>query len=116
MSLATKRTPPGPTGSFFGMSLARSFAKDPLGFLTRIGHEYGDSAALRMGPMPVAFINSPELVREVLVTKAKSFRKDRRTLDALRQVDGEGLVITEGDFWLRQRRLLQPAFGPKRMG
>jgi cytochrome P450 len=33
----------------------------------------------------------------------------------LRQVDGEGLVITEGEFWSRQRRLLQPAFHPRRM-
>src|SRR5262249_13814557 len=85
-------------------------------FIIRVARDYGDMACFRMGPVRAAFVNHPDLVREILVTKAKSFRKQRRTLDALRQVDGEGLVITEGDFWLRQRRLLQPAFSPKRMG
>lgn len=110
------KIPPGPTGRFFGFSLAREFANDPLDFCTRIAREYGDASSCRMGPMRAAFINHPRLVHEVLVTKAKSFRKEPRTLEALRQVDGEGLVLTEGDFWLRQRRLLQPAFSPKRMG
>lgn len=108
--------PPGPKGRFFGLSLARDFAHDPLGFITLIGRTWGDIAYFRMGPVRAAFINHPDLIREILVTKAKAFCKQRRTLDALRQVDGEGLVITEGDFWLRQRRLLQPAFSQKRMG
>jgi cytochrome P450 len=107
---------PGPKGRFFGLSLAGEFARDPLNFITNIARTWGDVAAFRMGPIRAVFISHPDLVREVLVTKAKSFRKQPRTLDALRQVDGEGLVITEGDFWLRQRRLLQPAFSSKRMG
>lgn len=112
----TPTLPPGPTGRFFGLSLARSFADDPLGFITRIAREYGAIASCRMGPVRAVFVNHPDLIREVLVTKAKTFRKQRRTVEALRQVDGDGLVLTEGDLWLRQRRLLQPAFGPKRMG
>jgi cytochrome P450 len=32
----------------------------------------------------------------------------------LRKIDGNGLVLSEGDFWLRQRRLVQPAFATKR--
>lgn len=107
--------PPGPKDSFFGMSLIRRFRSDPLGFLSEVGHTYGDLASLRMGPVQAYLANSPELTREILVTKAKHFHKERRTLDALRQIDGEGLVISEGDLWVRQRRLLQPAFHPRRM-
>jgi cytochrome P450 len=114
--MSKKNLPPGPTGHFFGLSLAREFARDPLNFITRIARTWGDVAWFRMGPIRAAFVSHPDQIREVLVTKAKSFQKQPRTLDALRQVDGEGLVITEGDFWLRQRRLLQPAFSPKRMG
>lgn len=114
--MSTLPLPPGPSGRFFGLSLARSFADDPLNFVTRIACEYGPIASLRMGPVRAVFVNHPNLIRDVLVTKAKAFRKQRRTLEALRQVDGDGLVLTEGDLWLRQRRLLQPAFGPKRIG
>lgn len=109
------RVPPGPRGGFFGLSLARRFVADPLGFITDVGRTYGDIAYFRMGPIRAALVNHPDLIREVLVTKGKLFLKEQRTLNALRQVDGEGLVITEGDFWLRQRRLLQPAFHSRRM-
>jgi cytochrome P450 len=108
--------PPGPKGRFFGLSLARDFADDPLKFITRLAREHGPIASCRMGPVRAVFVNHPDLIREVLVTKGKLFHKQRRTVDALRQVDGDGLVLTEGDLWLRQRRLLQPAFGPKRLG
>ncbi|MGQ0633463.1 MAG: cytochrome P450 [Planctomycetaceae bacterium] len=112
--MTASRRPPGPTGKFLGLSLVREFAVDPLGFITRLGRTYGDMAWFRMGPVRAFLVNHPDLIREVLVTKAKCFVKERRTLDTLRQVDGEGLVVTEGDFWLRQRRLLQPAFSSKR--
>ncbi|MCC7423848.1 MAG: cytochrome P450 [Planctomycetaceae bacterium] len=112
----TRHFPSGPTGSFFGMSLAREFSRDPLGFLTEVSRTYGDLAGLRMGPVKACLCNNPDLIREVLVTRARFFRKEPRTLNALRQIDGEGLVVTEGDFWLRQRRLLQPAFHPRRLG
>src|SRR5215471_9352836 len=95
------RLPPGPRGHVFGIDLALQFARDPLAFLTRIGRAFGDVAWFRMGLMRVCLVNHPDLIREVLVTKAKQFHKEPRTLDALRQVDGEGLVITEGETWLR---------------
>ncbi len=107
--------PPGPRGAWFGLSLAKRFREDPLGFVAGIGREYGDLAAFRMGPIQAVICNHPELIREVLVTRGRLFRKERRTLDVLRQIDGEGLVVTEGDVWARQRRLLQPAFHPRRM-
>jgi cytochrome P450 len=92
------------------------FARDPLGFLDDVGRNFGDIAYFRVGPVRWYFVNHPDLIREVLVTRGRQFHKEPETLNALRQVDGEGLVITEGEKWLRQRRLLQPAFHPRRMG
>ncbi len=55
------------------------------------------------------FVNHPSLIEEVLVTNARKYSKGR-VLRANRHVFGEGLLTSEGDFWLRQRRLAQPAF------
>jgi len=76
---------------------------------------HGDLSYFRLGPISVYVPNSPELVRDVLITHAKSYRKVERILRALRQIDGNGLALSEGDFWRRQRRMMQPLFAQKRM-
>ncbi|MGD9723242.1 MAG: cytochrome P450 [Pirellulales bacterium] len=106
--------PPGPTGGFFGINLARRFRNDPLGFITEVGRTYGDLAYFRMGPVRAYFVNSPPLIREVLVTRNKSFRRPKWITGPLSKIDGNGLVLSDGDFWLRQRRLVQPAFNTRR--
>ncbi len=108
------RYPAGPRDCCFGFMLARRLRRTPLEFITEIGREYGDMAYFRMGPIRVYMINDPQLIREVLVTKHKSFRRPRMLVRPLAKIDGNGLVLSEGDFWLRQRRLVQPAFATKR--
>lgn len=83
--------------------------KDWLGTLRRWKELYGDFVTVRLGPRPVVFIFDPADAEAVLVHNYKHFRKNfiiRRT----RFVIGDGLLLSEGDFWLRQRRLMQPAF------
>jgi cytochrome P450 len=111
---ASRRDPPGPRTGFLGLAHLRRMREDLLGFPTELARTYGDVACLRMGPQRFYFVNHPAFVREVLVTQGKSFRKLPRIIRAFRSVDGNGLVLSEGDFWLRQRRLVQPAFSPKR--
>ncbi len=106
---------PGPDGGLFGMRSVKQFLRNPLEFLAGLGHTHGDLTRLRLGPNTVYLVNHPDLIRDVLVSKARSFRKEARTVRILGQVDGKGLVLTEGDFWLRQRRLMQPAFHTRRM-
>src|SRR5690606_7641918 len=74
----------------------------------------GDFVVARLGPRPAAFIFNPEDAEAVLVENYKRFRKNfiiRRT----RAVIGNGLLLSEGAFWLRQRRLIQPAFNRSRI-
>ncbi len=65
------------------------------------------------GYSPVA-LQSPELIDQVLVGKNRSFIKDRLTR-GLGEVVGHGLLVSDGDFWRRQRRLAQPAFHRERI-
>src|SRR5437762_115164 len=82
---------------------------NPLEYFTKVAREYGDVAGLRVLNFKTVFINHPSLIEEVLVTNARKYSKGR-VLRANRHVFGEGLLTSEGDFWLRQRRLAQPAF------
>lgn len=90
--------------------------EDPLGFAVRIADEYGDYAFVRIGWVRIYFVNRPELVREVLVTKAKSFHKLSRQMNALRKVEGEGLVVAENPTWARHRPIVQGSFHHRHFG
>ena len=59
-------------------------------------------------------LNDPDFIREVLVTRSKSFAKGRG-LEKARTLLGTGLLTSEGDFHRRQRRLIQPAFHHERI-
>jgi cytochrome P450 len=111
----TLRTPPGPKGRFFGWTLADRFRKEPLPFALDLHRQHGDLVSFRMGPVRAYAVCHPDAVREVLVTKAKCFGRLPRLKKVMGKVDGNGLVLSEGDLWLRQRRLVQPAFHPKRL-
>jgi cytochrome P450 len=50
----------------------------------------------------------------VLATRNRSFRKDRVTRE-LGDLVGNGLLVSDGEFWRRQRRLAQPAFHRERI-
>lgn len=70
---------------------------------------------LQFGRRPVFLLSHPDYVDEVLVTQQRNFAKGYfyRILEPLL---GNGLVTSEGEFWLRQRRLSQPAFHRERIG
>lgn len=74
----------------------------------------GDVTYFRMGSQPGYFINHPDLVRDVFVVNASRFRKGR-ALQRAKKLLGEGLLTSEGQHHLRQRRMIQPAFHRQRI-
>jgi len=104
---ATNR-PPSPPGHWLLGNLPE-FRCDMLGFFARCAREYGDFVALKLGPRRVHLASHPDFVEQVLVTENRKFGKSY-VFELLRPVLGNGLLNSEGDFWLRQRRLIQPAF------
>src|SRR5260370_20437235 len=100
--------PPGPGGHWLTGTLPQ-FRHDRLGFFTHCARTYGDVVSLRFGPRRVFLVCHPELIEEVLVARSRDFIKHfALRLNPL--VLGNGLLTSESDFWLRQRRLIQPAF------
>jgi cytochrome P450 len=85
------------------------FLQRRLPFMIESAAKYGDIVLFKIGNERVYLFNHPDLIRDVLVTNQKNFTKSRALVRAKR-VLGEGLLTSEGQFHLRQRRLVQPAF------
>ncbi|MCY1015654.1 cytochrome P450 [Pyxidicoccus sp. MSG2] len=106
--------PPGPRGEPLLGNL-RALRRNPLAFFPEQVREYGDVVRIRVGPMHVTLLAHPDLVRHVLQDNARNYNKQTRGFAVIRELLGQGLVTSEGDFWLRQRRLAQPAFHRQRL-
>lgn len=106
--VTTDRVPPGPPGHPLIGSLPE-FRRDPLGFLTSCARDYGDVVRYRIAHITAYLINHPDYIESVLTTHSRNIAKGR-ALQAGRGLLGDGLLISEGEVWRRQRRLAQPAF------
>jgi cytochrome P450 len=102
----TDKFPPGPT-FWLPFRLWREYSRDALGLVKRVAREYGDIAHVRFMGGHVVLLSHPDYVQDVLVTHAKNFSKSN---PLTRAVLGNGLLSSDGDFHLHQRRKLQPLF------
>jgi len=105
--------PPGPKPHFLigNMPLA---SRDPLAIFEKWAREFGDIFYYRALFIHVYFLNHPDLIESVLVRNYQNFLKDH-VIRKSRWFFGDGLLTNEGESWLRQRRLAQPAFHRERI-
>lgn len=87
-----------------------SLLRDNLGFVMTMAHHYGDVVRYHMGPMLIYQINHPDGVKRILQDHNHNYSKDTFNFPFMRVLLGNGLVMSQGDVWLRQRRLMQPKF------
>ncbi len=93
-----------------------AFARDPLGFLDRTGERFSEIVRFRFGLEQGYLFIHPDAVERVLQSNHTNYDKqtfDYRLLAA--RLFGTGLLTNEGASWLKQRRLIQPAFHRKRI-
>jgi len=106
---------PGPKTRWWGLPLLRDMRRDYLGFTERLRREHGDLVAMRLVNERTVDVFDPDGVREVLVQQADRTIRWERGVEVFAQVFGRSVLVTEGDEWQRQRRMLQPAFTPRRV-
>lgn len=102
---------PGLLGSFRFM---RRWPEDRIAPILRLHETYGDIVRLNLAGLNIYLTNRPEITQECLVTRHRDFYKDRYYF-FLKLILGNGLLTSEEDFHLRQRRMIQPAFHRERV-
>ena len=88
--------------------------RDPIGVFMRAARQFGDVTYFKIGPRRGFLVTNPDDVRHVLQDNARNYHKSP-LYEKLRMFLGNGLLTSEDDFWLRQRRIAQPAFHRQRM-
>ena len=107
------RRPPRLPQRYPGQALVQ-FRRDPIAYLRRAASECGDVVRVPVSRSPIFLLNHPDLIKDVFVTRQRQFKKGKG-LERIKKLLGEGLLTSEGDFHLRQRRLMQPAFHRQRV-
>ena len=106
------KTPPGPT-SLNPFTQALDLQRDPLRFFSEMAR-YGDVSFFHVGRIPLYLVSHPDLIHEILVTRARDFHKSM-AFDRLKGLLGNGMLTSEDDYHTRQRRLAAPAFHRQRL-
>src|SRR5439155_315281 len=86
-----------------------------LAAFLRFARECGEAGLAHFGPFAFYVFNSAELAQQVLVEHAADFDKGWVQHNAFRPVLGNGLLISEGEFWRGQRKLIAPVFQPRQI-
>src|SRR4051812_21717824 len=108
---SSPRLPPGGPRGHWLHGCMRELQRDPLGFTWQANREHGHYVRIRFLPgLYVYLLTHPEAVEHVLQKNYRNYRKPEMFSRPMRLLIGNGLFTSEGDFWLRQRRLMQPAF------
>jgi cytochrome P450 len=111
--IATLGLPPGPRGYPF-LGVLPSLRANPVRTFLDAADRYGDIVHLKAGPYHGFLVTDPAHIRHVLQDNARNYHKSP-LYDRLRDNLGNGLLTSEDAFWLRQRRLAQPAFHRQRI-
>lgn len=69
-----------------------------------------DQLKLPLGGRDVCLINEPAGIRQILVTDEQNFPKSDVMIAALKPLLRDGILISNGSLWQRQRAMLEPAF------
>ncbi len=107
--------PPGPRGAAAAIRNLREFRADSLGKTMALVREYGDILCFRVGPRRIFLLSHPDHAEQVMGFNNKNYDKGLYAFQIMKAFFGEGLFTSDGNFWRRQRKLVQPGFHSSRI-
>ena len=95
---------------------AEGVRKNPIPFHKKYFDKFGDSFSLKIGISKYIILSRDnEIAQYILQKNQKNYHKSKFQSVYLSKYLGHGLLTVDGDFWLKQRRLIQPAFHKQKM-
>ena len=92
----------------------RAMRSDTIGYLEHLAAQ-GDFLRIPAGLHAAYFVNHPDLVRQVMTTQAKKFRKPSNVKFVARHLFGHNLFTSDGELWHKLRTTMSAAFHPRRV-
>jgi enediyne biosynthesis protein E7 len=108
-----RRLPPGPRGHPI-LGALPAFRSDIVKAIVDGWREYGDVVAFR-GRGPMILVAHPDHVQHVMQDRHQNYPHPKEFNQKFKCALGEGLITSEGEYWLRHRRMMQPAFHRNRI-
>jgi cytochrome P450 len=92
----------------------KSLTDNPMYFFQKVLKENNGLVEFKI-PYNFVLTDRPEIIRQFLQKNNKNYIKTKIVRGDLRQVIGNGLLTSNGAYWLRQRRLIQKGFHKRRL-
>src|ERR1022692_567901 len=102
MATTPRRIPDGPKEKY-------NSDEDLLLWLGRNIEQYGDLFRASIYGADVYVVNAPQYADHVLLKNWQNYPKGQ-AIKRIALLLGNGLMVSKGELWMRQRRMMQPSF------
>jgi cytochrome P450 len=101
-----------PAGYSFLKSIVRTYkqVKDPIGTMQESMARFNGTYSVNLGSRRMIATQDPGFIDHVLRSNHRNYHKSKILTEQLGRFLGNGLLTSNGDYWLKQRRLIQPGF------
>ncbi|MFN8371924.1 MAG: cytochrome P450 [Anaerolineae bacterium] len=111
-SASAMRAAPGPEQLPIIGNIADIQGRGLMRYYYDMWERYGDFVRLKLGPVNSFLLIHPDYIQHVMVKHPEIYTKGF-TMEKLRLAIGNGIFTAEGDFWRKQRQLMQPTYTPR---
>lgn len=95
---------------------AEGVRKNPIPFHNKYFDKFGDTFSVKIGKTKHLILSRDnDFAQHILQKSHRNYHKSKLQSVYLSKYLGHGLLTSDGDFWLKQRRLIQPAFHKQKM-
>lgn len=89
----------------------KDFLKHPINYITKNMEEFDGTYSVSIGlTNHIILTQDPGFISYVLKENQRNYQKSGFAVERAVKFLGNGLVFSDGDYWRRQRRLIQPGF------
>lgn len=90
---------------------SKEFLNDPIKFISKSMDAFSGTYSATLGiNRKLILTQNPDFINYILKVNHRNYNKSELASERAVEFFGKGLLFSNGNYWLRQRRLIQPAF------